>query len=156
MLQRSLFGAFGLVALAGLALTLSTGSQAKADEPGPAVHLQISLYELREAKDDVRNVDGIPDKQRTEILGGIDSAITQMKKTIESMGAKVEYIAPAEGDRGKLTNFKHLRHAIKELKAAKEQVQSTKGLSDADRDAGTVAINKCIVHLEKALEFVKD
>jgi hypothetical protein len=156
MSQRVRFGAFGLATLAVLSATLMTVSQVRADGAGQAIHLQISLYELREAKDDVRNMKDVPEKYRIETLGVLDSAITQMKKTIEAMGAKVEYIAPAEGDRGPLTNFKHLRHAIKELKAAKEQVQATKGLPDDVRDAGVVSINKCIVHLEKALEYVKD
>jgi len=156
MSQCFRLGAFGLTTLAFLSMSLMTLSKARADGAGQAIHLQISLYELREAKDDIRTMRDIPDKYRNETLGVIDSAITQMKKTIEAMGAKVEYIAPAEGDRGPLTNFKHIRHAIKELKAAKEQVQATKGLPDDIRDAGVESLNKCIVRLEKALEYVKD
>jgi hypothetical protein len=117
------------------------------------IHLQISLYELREAKQDVRQVKGLEPAERNEILGGIDSAIDQLKRTIEACGGKAEYIHPT--DRPDYPDFKHLRHAVKELKEAKEQLKIQKDVPEDARDAGVQAIDKCLRHLDRALDRVK-
>jgi len=153
MLQRCLFQTSALVALAALALVLGAVPRTRADEPRKLVHLQISLYELREAKQDVRNVKDIPDQLRTKILGGIDNAIDQMKKTIEAGGVKAEYIHP--DDRPDYANFQHLRHAVKKMKEAKEQLKLEKGVPDDAREKGLREIDTAVDLLEKALDYVK-
>jgi hypothetical protein len=155
MLQRRVFRTPALVAVAGLALVLSAMPQAlaAAGQPAKVVHLQISLYELREAKEDVREVKGIPDGERTKILGGIDSAVQKLKDIIVAMGGKPDYVHPKS--RPNYPDFQHLRHAVKMLKEAKEQLRTEEGVPSELRQAGIQEINRCVDHLEKALDHVK-
>jgi len=154
MLQRCLLLTSALVAVAVLGLSALPSARAEED-PKKVPHLQISLYELREAKEDVRDVVGIPEKERTEILGGIDAAIDNLKKTIVACGGKPDYIKPAK--RPKYSNFKHLRHSIKELKEAKEQLKTETVPEEAKVlvEKGKLEIDKCVRHLERALDYIK-
>jgi hypothetical protein len=151
MLNRVLFGKPMLV-LAGVALALSFAPRAQADPPR-CVHLQISLYELREAKEDVRGLKGVPDEVRNKMLGGIDNAIAQLKAAIEAAGVKVEYIKPES--RPEYPNFQHLRHAIKEMKEAKEQVRIEKEIPPDVQEKTVREISRTVDLLEKALDYVK-
>jgi hypothetical protein len=149
MLKRCLIVTPALVALA---LALGTAPWAQADEPN-VKHLQIAVYELREAKQDVRNVSNIPKGIKNELLGCLDDATDHIKKTIEAMGFKAEYLKGE--DRTGLSDFQRMRHCIKELKEAREQLQIQKGVPDDLRDMGMKKINKCLRHAEEALDAIK-
>jgi hypothetical protein len=125
----------------------------RAEEAPKYIHLQISLYELREAKQDVRLVKGLDPNERTEILGTIEAALTQLKMTIEACGGKADYVHPT--DRPDYPDFRHLRHAVKELREAKEQLKIQKDVPEDARDAGVMMINKCLRQLDRALDHVK-
>src|ERR1700722_4140916 len=102
-----------ITVLAGLAVGNLEPVQAQGT--GKLFHLQISLYEIREAKLDVRAIKGgIPDKYRNEVLGTLDAAADALKRCIEACGEKAKYDPPSE--RPDYPNFQHLRHAIKSLK----------------------------------------
>jgi hypothetical protein len=141
--------------LAAAALFLGTAPRARADDkPDPrVVHLQISLYELREAKEDIREVSGLPDREKLEIQGSIDNCLEVLKKTIEACGGRPDYVKPAQ--RPNYPNFKHLRHAITAMKTAREQLKTQEGVPDGVRADGLAAIDKTIRQLERALDHVK-
>jgi len=142
------------LALAGLALPLVLSTpQVQAQPPTKVVHLQISLYELREAKEDVRMVKNIPPAERTKILGSIDSAVNKVKDIILAMGFKPEYVPPQQ--RPNYPDYRHLRHSVKMLKEAKEQLKTEQGVPPGLRKEGVVELNKCLDHLERALDHVK-
>ena len=94
MLQRGLFGMSGLAALAGLALALGNVPRACAADDPTYFHLNATIFELREAKEDVRNLKGLNDNARDKTLGSIDAAIDQMKKCLGDLGVEYKYVAP--------------------------------------------------------------
>jgi hypothetical protein len=145
----------GLAALAVVAwLAVGALQPAQAQGTGKLFHLQVSLYEIREAKLDVRAIKGgIPDKFRTEVLGTLDAAADALKRCIEACGEKAKYDAPTE--RPDYPNFQHLRHAIKELKESKEQLRLEKGVPEDLRGDALKLIDRAIVQCEKALDYVK-
>jgi hypothetical protein len=145
----------GLATLAVVAwLAVGALQPAQAQGTVKLYHLQISMYEIREAKQDVRAIKGgIPDKYRNELLGKLDAAADALKKCITAMGFKAEYLMP--DDRPEYPNFQHLRHAIKELKESKEQLKLAKGVPDDLRADSLKLIHECITGCEKALDYVK-
>src|SRR5580692_5144193 len=146
MLYRSLVRTPALLALAGLALVLVlSATQAQAAQPAKVVHLQISLYELREAKEDIRQVKGIAPAERAKILGDLDSAVNKMKEIIKAMGGVPEYIAPKQ--RPAYDDYRFIRHSIKLLKEAKEQLKTEDGVPVGLRNEGILEMNKCLDHL---------
>jgi hypothetical protein len=155
MLHRCPIRPTWLAALAGVALSLpAPRAQAADDKPDSCViHLQICLYELREAKEDLREVKGLPEGERKEIQGGIDDAIEKLKRTVQSCGGKVEYSKPKE--RPNYPDFKHLRHAITSLKTAREQLKTQDGVPPDVRDEGLRVIDKCLRQLDCALDRVR-
>jgi hypothetical protein len=146
----------GLATLAVVAwLAVGALQPAQAQGTVKLYHLQISMYEIREAKLDVRNIKGgIPDKFRNEILATLDAAANALKRCIEACGEKVHYDMPLPG-RPDYPNFQHLRHAIKELKEAREQLKIEKGVPDDLRADALKLIDLAIVQCEKALNYVK-
>jgi hypothetical protein len=126
----------------------------QAQGTGKLFHLQISLYEIREAKLDVRAIKGgIPDKYRNEVLGTLDAASDALKRCIEACGEKAKYDPPTE--RPDYPNFQHLRHAITSLKQAKEQLKIEPGVPEDLRSEGLKLINQAVIQCEKALDYVK-
>jgi hypothetical protein len=155
MSKRSLVRvAVATAAAVVMGLILGNVQPAQAQGPADIKHLNISLYEIREAKQDVRAIKGgIPDKYRNELLGKLDAAADALKKCITAMGFKAEYLMP--DDRPEYPNFQHLRHAIKELKESKEQLKLAKGVPDDLRADSLKLIHECITGCEKALDYVK-
>jgi hypothetical protein len=135
-------------------LALGNVQPVQAQGQSKVFHLQISLYEIREAKLDVRAIKGgIPDKYRNEVLGALDAAADALKRCIKACGEEPKYDPPTE--RPDYPNFQHLRHAIKELKEAKEQLKIQQGVPDDLRSDALKLITECIVRCDKALDYVK-
>jgi hypothetical protein len=120
---------------------------------GKLIHLRFALYELREAKLDVRAIKGdIPDKVRNSILGKLDAGADALKKLYEeATGDKAPYDAPTE--RPEYKDYQHIRHAIKELKLSKEQLKIEQGLSEPLRAEALGLIDEAIGQLETALDW---
>jgi hypothetical protein len=116
-------------------------------------HLQMALYELREAKEDVRELGGVPQRERIEILGQIDTAIAKLKDIIIATGGKLEYIKPAQ--RLEFPNFQHIRHAIAAMKTAREQLRIQEGVPEEARRTALREIDRVIRQLDDALDRVK-
>ena len=152
MSKRVLVRACTLAVLAAFAVNAVPRAQA---ETAKSIHLQIALYELREAKEDVRKLTGVPEKYQTKMLGVIDGTITTLKKAIEETGEKVAYIPPDKDGRKDLKNWKLLRHAIKELKSSKEKLKNTTVISETTRVKVLKEMTNCIEVLDKALDYQK-
>ena len=156
MLQRGLFGMSGLAALAGLALALGNVPRACAADDPTYFHLNATIFELREAKEDVRNLKGLNDNARDKTLGSIDAAIDQMKKCLGDLGVEYKYVAPEKDPYpSEDKDYKHLRHAIREMKEAKGQLRAVKGISDEHRDNALAAMDKATEQLKDALDSAK-
>jgi hypothetical protein len=154
MLQRVLFRTSGLVALAGLALGLSSAPRAQAADDPAAFRLRITVYELRNAKEDVRGLKGLEDNAKEKTLGAVDNAIDQMKKCAKDAGIDLAYDAPKDKDKAAdIKDYHNLRDALREVKAAKGDLRSLK-CTDEHRDAALAAMDKAEELLKDALDVV--
>ena len=118
-------------------------------------HVQVAIFELREAKQDVRDLAHYPAEKKEPLLGVIDRAIDQLKKSIEAGGGKAEYRKPDEKVYKNDPNFKHLRHAVRVLNLAKVQLASDTDVPAEAREKGLREIDKAVNDLSAALATVK-
>jgi hypothetical protein len=146
-----------LPALAAVAvlvwLALGILQPVQAQDKNETVHLQVALYEIREAKLDVKAIKGITEKYRDDLFGTLDAASDAIKKCIKACGEESQYVPPIE--RPYYPNFPHLRHAINELKHAREDLKTIKGVPEDLRTHACRLIDQSIEQFEKALDYVK-
>ena len=130
--------------------------RARAAENPVEFHLNATIYELRQAKEEVRNLKGVPDALRDKALGALDAGISTTKKClVEDLGVKEKYIAPDKSPYPADETNKHMRHAIREIKEAKDLLRSAKGISEEHRDAALASMNKAVEVLKDVLEAAK-
>ena len=103
----------------------------------------------------MRNLKGIDDAFRDKMLGSIDNGIDQMKKCLGDLGVAVKYVPPDKSPYNADENYKHLRHAVREIKEAKEELRSVKGVTDEHRDAALAAMDKASELIKDALDKAK-
>jgi hypothetical protein len=121
------------------------------------VHIQTALNELREAKEDVRDLKGgVTFADREKMLGALDAAVDHLKKCIEAGGEKAIYVKPHPKDYETYPDFKHLRHAHKVLKLAKEQLRLEQQIPEDLRMEAVRLLDHANEQIEKALEHIKD
>ena len=154
MLNRCLTRLPALAAMAVLVgLALTTVQPVQAQDKSKATHLQIALYEIREAKLDVREIKGdFPDNLRVEILGTLDATTDVLRKCIQACGIQPQYIKPPAMD---YKNDSHLRHAIRALKECKEHLKTEKIVPEDLRADALKLLTQAITQCEKALPYVK-
>ncbi len=151
MLHRRLFGKSVLAVLFGLpvALTLGYALPAKAEE-GPHAHLIAALWEMREAKAELK--DERFKKHREQAEKDLDVAIAETEKALKE--AKIDW----EGYKGPkepkeyykaYKDFPHLRHAVVELREAKKDIEREKKF---DFGRAMKAIDVAINRVEEALK----
>jgi hypothetical protein len=120
-------------------------------------HLQTALDELREAKEDVRDLKGgVTFADREKMLGALDAAVDHLKKCIEAGGEKAIYVKPHPKVYETYPDFKHLRHAHKVLKLAKEQLRMEPQIPEDLRIEAVRLLDHANEQIEKALEHVKE
>ena len=105
--------------------------------PPPAeeafTHLNATIYELREAKEELRNLKGLKEDIRDKAIGAIDAAIDQTKKCFADLGLEYKYKAPEKSPYPPGETNKHVRHALRELREAKEELKAVRGVTDEHR-----------------------
>jgi hypothetical protein len=154
MLNRCSILLSALTAVAVLVgLVLGTWQPAQAQDKSKVFHLQIALDEVREAKQDVLHVKGLPDDVQKEILGTIEAAKDAVKNCILACGEKPKYNPPTNKDDG--VNPMPLRNAIKELKEAQNRVKTEQGVPDHLRAEALKLIDQAMTKCDKALDAVK-
>jgi hypothetical protein len=145
-----------LPALAAVAvlvgLVLGTLQPVLAQDKSKVPHLQFALYEIREAKLDVKGTQFAADK-RTDFFEALDAAADAVKKCIKACGEKPTYDPPTK--RPDYPNLLHLRHAITELKQAREELKTLKDVAEDVRSDGLKLIDQAITQLDTALAYVK-
>ncbi len=152
MPQRGLIGKPALAALAGLALTLGNVPRAQAGDNDPVgVHLCRALYELRDAKEDVRSLKGLDDDTRIKTLGAVDDAISLLKKCLADIGFQPGYIPPDFDDYRPGEETAHLGRVIRCMKQAKEDLRTAKNVPAEDRDATIAALDKAAERIQAVL-----
>jgi hypothetical protein len=148
MLHRRLF-AKGIVAIVMGASLLVSVPKAKAQE-GPFGHLAAALYEMREAKAELK--DERFKRHREEAIKELDAAIDETEKALKD--AKIElkrYEGPKEPKvyYKAYKDFPHLRHSVVELQEAKKDIEREK---KGDFVRAIKAIDVAIVRVEEVLK----
>jgi len=124
MSHRRLFGTPALVAL-GAALGVVAPQAARADE-GPYPHLVHAMYEMREAKNELKEERFSRARERT--IRDLEAAIDEVESALK--GAKIEwkYDGPDKPKEyyKEYKDFPHLRHAVRELREARKELEGEK------------------------------
>jgi hypothetical protein len=151
MLHRRLFGKAMLVVFVGLPVALTLGCVRAANaEEGPHAHLIAAIWEMREAKAELK--DERFKKHREQAEKDLDVAIAETEKALKE--AKIDY----EGYKGPkepkeyykaYKDFPHLRHAVVELREAKKEIALEKKF---DFGRATKAIDVAIERVDEALK----
>ncbi len=151
MLHRHLFGGLLLAAAVGLPLAWLV-SQARAAET-PYQHLASALYEMREAKGELK--DERFKRHREETIKDLDTAIEETEKALKESKIELKrFEAPKEPKEyyKAYKDFPHLRHAVVELREAKKEIEREKR---GEFGRAVKAIDVAIVKVEEALKDEK-
>jgi hypothetical protein len=115
------------------------------------------IFELREGKEEVRSLKGIEEPLREKALGAIDAAITEVKKCMEDVHCVYKYKAPDKSPYPpEDKDNKHIRHALREVRHAKDDLRTVKGVTELHRDATLAAMDKAAEVLKDALDAAKN
>jgi hypothetical protein len=148
MLRSFHFGVPAWVALAAVVSPVTFVSQVRADD-AKYFHLNATVFELREAKEEIRGLKGVKEGLREKALGAIDNAISHTKQCLDDLGVPYKYVPPEKEPYPAGEDHKHLRHALRQIKQGKEELRAVKGIMSDHRDAALAA-------MDKASEVIKD
>jgi hypothetical protein len=136
--------AFGACALPGTA---------QAQPKHPALHRAV--YELREARTELKESAHDFGGHREKALHAVDAAIGQIDKALVGAGDTVKGFRP-KGDSDGFKKYKdhpHIRHALHELREAKGALENAKHDFGGHREQAIKDINIAMVQLEEVLRF---
>ncbi len=157
MSQRRWLGMLGLMTLSAWTLVLCSARPAPAGDGSTAApHARRLVYELRESKEEVRNLIGLGDAFKDRTLGALDEAISQLKTCFKDVWGDFPYIKPVDpDDYPPGEDHKHMRRALREMKAAIDELKTAKGVTDEHRDDAITALDKAAESLRAALDPAK-
>jgi hypothetical protein len=136
--------------VAGMALYLSSGTSARAEE-GPHRALRAARWHLMQAKEEIR--DERIGRHRERVEKDIRIAIEEIDRGLREGKIEARY-EPAKGWDAKYKSFKHLRQALIELDEAKADVKKEKG-EWARRKELLRSIEDAHEHVQEALKEAK-
>ena len=146
--------AFGAVALCGLA-SLPAGAQQPIH---PHYDLHHALWELRDARKELKEAAHDFGGHRVKALAAVDAAIKQLDIALKNAGDNIKG-APTRGDlREEYRKYKHhphIHHALHELRHAAKQLEEAKHDFGGHRAAALRDANQAIRQLELCLKFAK-
>jgi hypothetical protein len=151
MLHRGRIGKPALVVLAGLALALTAGTYARAEE-GPHRALRAALYHLKEAKEDLRS-ERLRPERRERAEKDIERAIREIERGLKEGKIEARFEPAKDWEKG-YKDFRHLRAAMVELDHARKEVKEEKG-EWARRKELLEAIDDAHKHIKDALDDLK-
>jgi hypothetical protein len=153
-MRLEIIWAFGAVTLFGL-----TSLHASAQVPlHPHHHLHHALWELRDARKELKNAAHDFGGHRVKALAAVDAAIKQLDIALKNAGDNIKG-APTRGDLQeeykKYKHHPHLHHALHELRHAAKQLEEAKHDFGGHRAAALRDVNHAIRQLELCLKFHK-
>jgi hypothetical protein len=138
--------ALALAALAGTALAL--------DAPRHP-HLHHALYEMREARTELKEAAHDFGGHRVKALAALDTAIKQLDVALKGAGDDYRSADPGRDVYRRYANHPHIRHALVEIKAARTELQEAKHNFGGHRRQAVLALDAAIEQLEKALKYAR-
>jgi hypothetical protein len=151
MLHRGRFGKPALVFMAGLALSLVVGANARAAD-APHRALRAALYHLKEAKEDLKS-ERIRPERRERAEKDIERAVREIEVGLKEGRIEARYEPPKGWDKD-YKDFRHLRQALVDLDAARKELKEEKG-EWAKRKELLEAIDAAQKNTKEALEDLK-
>jgi hypothetical protein len=118
-------------------------------------HIHHALYELKEARGELKDANHDFGGHREEALKAVDAAIRQLDEAL--MGAKDPF-GSFKVDKDiykKYDNHPHIRHSIVELKEARTQLKDAKHDFGGHREQALKDVDYAIEQLEICLKHVK-
>jgi hypothetical protein len=146
--------AFGAVAIFGL-----TTLCARATEPmHPHHHLHHALWELRDARKELKDAKHNFGGHREKALLAVEAAIKQLDKALKNAGDNIKG-APTRGDLRETyktyAHHPHIHHALHECRHAHKQLEESKHDFGGHRKAALHDIHHAIIQLELCLKHHK-
>ncbi len=143
------------VSLAALVAAVAVAAPTKASaEPHPAMYR--ALYELREARVDLKEASHNFGGHREKALLAVDAAINQIETCLKAVGDEVKPFKghPAEVYK-KYDNHPHIHHAVVELKASRAELHEASHNYGGHKEKAIKDVDYAIEELEHCLKFPK-
>ncbi len=144
--MRSAFGAIVAV------VAMGAPSKANAEEHKT---LYRAHYELKEAQVELKGAAHDFGGHRVKALEAVDAALIQINDCLKAVGDKVGAYKPEATLYKNYKNHPHIRHAIVELRASRNELKESRIDFGGHRDKAIKDIDYAIEQLEKSLEFAK-
>jgi hypothetical protein len=141
--------------LAGCAVWFNSfAPDAKAQERRPAMH--HALFELQEARTEMKNAAHDFGGHREKALLATDAAIKQIEIALEAKGDGFKGLKGRDASTYKgYAHYPHIHHAIHELKRSRDELMDAKHDYGGHREKALKDVNYAIEQLELALKFAK-
>jgi hypothetical protein len=146
---RSCSFAFLAVGATCLSFSGTSGAQSK-----PHPHIHHALYELREARDELKKAAHNFGGHRKAALKEVQASIDQLKKALVYSGDKRPFKGDPKADYyKKYATYPHIRHAVHELKATVDELKAASHNYGGHRKLALERTQAAIRQLEKCIEF---
>ena len=139
-------------AFAGLTLLAGGAPRARAEEH-PRLH--AALYEMREARTELKEAKHDFGGHRAKALEALDAAINQVEKALKAVDDNVKGLEPAKEVYKEYVNHPHIRHALVEAKEARTFLKDAAHDYKGHREKAVEALDEVVVQLGKALKYAK-
>ena len=118
-------------------------------------HMHHALYELKEARVELKEADHDFGGHREKALKAVDAAAVQIEKAFE--GAKVKFNGgkPGKDAYKGYAHHPHIHHAVVELKQARVELKEAAHDFGGHREKALKDVDYAIEQLELALKFAK-
>jgi hypothetical protein len=114
-----------------------------------------ALYEMAEARKELKEADHDFGGHREKALKAVDEAIVQMEKALDGVGDKYVAKAPDKDVYKKYEFHPHIHHALNELKESRKELKEAKHDFGGHREKALEAVDFAIRQLELALKFAR-
>jgi hypothetical protein len=147
---------FSLVLLAAGAAGLLLPGSLQAQKSRPHPHIHHALYELREARAELKSAAHNFGGHRKAALKDVQAAINQLKKALEYSGDRRPFKGDPKADHyRKYRSYPHIRHAIVELKETVGELKAASHDYGGHRKQALIDTEAAIRQLRKCLEHAR-
>jgi hypothetical protein len=140
-----------LAAAAAVTLAVLGPDLAPAQKHQPLHH---AIYEMREAKQELKLAKGDFGGHRDKAITALDAAIVQTEKALTAVGDPYKTFTPGK-IYSKYKDYPHLRHAVVEMREAHRELKEAKGDFGGHRDKALKDLDFAIVQVEDCIKNIK-
>lgn len=117
-------------------------------------HMRRALTRLREARKQLEQAEDIFKGHREAALDHVDRAIKQCEEALHEQNEKADDVAvtPSPATREGDEKYPHLRHAMRRLREAREQLDAADPIFKGHREQAIDQTDKAIHQIEQAIK----